>query len=1315
MMSTDLPATDLFSRLNAIRSRREFADELTKLRERAGLTVREVARAVDVPDSTIGGYFGGAHLPALRPADQLTAILRACGVRDEEQLTLWSETLIRLRRAPGRRSEKAPVPFRGLESFQPADAEWFCGREDLTAIVRRRCLASPRHGGVLVVVGPSGSGKSSLLRAGLVPALQEGPLPGDDPEPGENQARGQRRREVVLFTPGPSPCSELAAQLGRVVGQDPELLVQIMDTDPARWWDMSGPEAAGDDPGLVLIIDQFEEIFTVCDSPNERDAFVTALCAGAESGRWLVVIGLRADFYPQALRLPPLIGALQDGQVVVGPMSAPELRRAITEPAHRAKVDIESGLVELLLADMAPASDDAAADAAHEPGGLPLLAHALRVTWERGNRRRLTVDAYRASGGIRGAVAHTAEQIYSDLTAGQQETARKIFMRLVQVSDDAADARRRVSPRELELDARDTRWVLDRFIGERLVTAGADHVEISHEALLPAWPRLRGWIDSDRAGLRTHRQLTWAAEAWREADRDPLAVYRGGRLAAAVEWAAETSHQAALNPLEREFLRASVDHDTYERRAVARRTRLLQRLLAAISVLLLVTGSLAGFAFWQRSVANQQRDVAVSRQVATLANQMRDHDVSLAMQLSLAAYRISPTPEARSSLLTSYGGPSATRALGPAGVMQNVAINGQATVMAGAGTGRSIRLWSMDAEGRPRFVGADLQGHGDTVYSLAFSPDGRTLASGSGDRTVRLWNVADPDHARQLGDPLAGAGNTVYSVAFSPDGHTLAAGSADNTVRLWNVSDPGHAQAIGAPLTGSTKAIQAVAFSPDGQTLAAGGADREVRLWDIRTLSAPRLIGAPLTGPVKTVFSVAFSPDGRTLAAGSADAQVWLWSLTGGTAVPTASQPLSGPRSWINGIGFSPDGGEIAAASSDSHIWIWDLNSHKVRVSLPQPGPVTSVVYSAGDLLSSGADGSARIWHLPGPTLGDYGQGIFSTTFSTRGHTVAVTSADNTGRLFDVADPRHPRLLGPAMTNLTATSERASGASVLSPDGHTLAAGGVEGSVQLWDVSDPAHPQALPHLAWHTANIEAMSFSPDGRILAIGGDDRKASLWDVSDPRHPIRFDGPPVTADNYVFSPTFSPDGRLLAIGGADNTIAIWDVSHPDRPVRLGPPLTGPSSYVYSVQFSPDGRVLAAGSADNLIRQWDVTDPAHPRPIGQPLTGPTNYVYAIAFSPDGRTLAAAGGDGTVWLWDDADPRHAETLGAIQAHAGQVFIVAFDPVRNLLATGGSDQTARLWLTNAEDVARYVCSVSGDPITAAEWTTYVRGMPYNPPC
>ncbi len=750
-----------------VRTAGDFGRELTLLRLAAGLTVRQLARRAGLPHSTAGDYVAGRHLPPPAQPLVLRRILRACGVTDEQDLDSWQAAADRARRGPGRgpgpgrdagpadpagpatgagpagaagdpgagwsgagqgggpgqagegrpgvlrpggnlaapgpagarsaadsplRSRRSSViPYRGLASFQAADAQWFFGREDLTARLVQLAGAARAAGQPLMVVGPSGSGKSSLLRAGLIPAIERGSVPGIE-----------AGSPALVLTPGSRPLTMLTAELsatGRPGGR------------------------------TAVIIDQFEQVFTACPDEAERQAFITAV--GELASRVLVVIGLRADCYGRALRYAGLAAALQERQLAVGPMSADQLRRVISEPARRAGVSVTEGLVELLLRDLTPRF---AGPGGQEAGALPLLSHALRATWEHGRGDTLIVADYRASGGITDAIARTAEDAYGALRPAEQRRARWLFLRLVQVADDSIETRCQVPLAELGELAGDGSegagtGVLSRFIDERLITVTAEAAEITHDALLQAWPRLREWIEGDRDGLRTRRRVTDAARIWADSGHDSAVLLRGGQLAIARDWAAVQHSRDGLSKAARQFLAASAAHEQATVEAERRRSRRLARLVAALAVLVLATVGLAGYAFSQRRAAMTEQLIADSRELAVEASQLRGQDPSVAAQLSLAAYRTARTPAALGSLLESSGTPAATRLRDSAGVVEAMALSASRHLLAVVAADGTVRLWNVARPGAPVPAQPPAEGRAGAAVRGCLQP-GRADARG---------------------------------------------------------------------------------------------------------------------------------------------------------------------------------------------------------------------------------------------------------------------------------------------------------------------------------------------------------------------------------------------------------------------------------------------------------------------------------------------------------------------------------------------------------------------------------------------------------
>ncbi|WP_327009769.1 helix-turn-helix domain-containing protein [Dactylosporangium sp. NBC_01737] len=1231
-----------------ITSRADFARELSSLRDAAGLTVRQLAARVAVVGghSTIGDWFAGRAMPSTSSRLMFVDVLRACGVTDDEEIERWMAAWRSVRRPSGRRAA-GPEPYRGLSSFQPSDAEWFFGRdEQVAALVESMAALDRAGGGLQLVVGASGSGKSSLLRAGLIPALGG--------------------RPVALTVPGEAPVAGLRSQVG--------------------------PDAK------VIIVDQMEQVFAAV--PDEQRTFVDELCARATGGA-LVVLGVRADFYPQLLAHPQLLAATGDRQLTVGPMTEAQLREVITAPARRAGVELDDGLVELLMRDIAPGQ----AEAAGPSGGnvLPLLSHALYQTWENSPNGRMTIEAYRNAGGVGGGVAASADRAYGGLTGHRREVARRLFLRLVHVGTDAADTRRRIGGEELlasfpARDRADLQQVLDAFVDQRLITVDLVAVEITHDALLYAWPMLRSWIDEDRAGLVVGQQLAVAAGQWRDDDRDRAALYQGGRLATAQEW--HRAHAAEASPLVTEFLTASTGH-------AHRRTRRLYGVGAALVALLVTAVAAAGYGFSQRQSAIAERDRAISRLVAGQAQRLRDSDPALAKQLSLAAYRISPTVEARSSLLDAPVEPTVTRLLGSLRALQAAQYSPDRTLLAATGLDGVIRLWNAADPSRAPVARATVPASAQPLFALAFSPDGRILAAAGADATITLWDLLDPHRPVRIGAPLTGPASTVYALAFDPAGEHLVAGSHDTRIWRWEIKDPHRPRPL-PPLTPSVGEVHALAYDSGGSVLAAGGNAGGVMLYraDAQTPAGPAVHAAD-----GTVFALAFAADGATLASGGSDARVRLWDVRDPALPSPQGNPLTGPNSWINSVAFSPDGTSVAAGSSDKTVTVWDTATAATALTLPHPTPVTAVSYRDQDtLLTAGTDGILRLWAVPGPVASGTDP-IFNTGFSDDGRTLVTAGRGGTLQLWNLTAPRGPRRAG---SPIRAPAGTPAYSAVVAIDrlGSTLAVGTRSGSVHLWNVAEPARPVAGRLLRGPTALVESVAFSPDGQLLAAGGDDGKVYLWDrAASTDAPIAV----LNASGQVMAIAFSRAGHLLASADTDGNARVWNLTDARHPIEFGPALGGFDGYVYSVAFTPDGRTLAVGSADTTIRFWDLSVDGHPRPVGGVLRGPTSYVYWLTYSPDGRHLAAAVGDGTLWLWQTGPHGDPTPYAALTRPRAGLYTVAYAPDGRVLAAAGADGVVRLWDPDPDRVASWICATAGTPITPVEWARYIPGAAYRSLC
>ena len=1207
-------------------------------------------------------------------------------------------------------------PYRGLLPFGEADADVFYGRERLTADLIGMIAGRLVNPGIVIVTGASGAGKSSLLRAGLLPALARG-----------IQLEGSSGWPRIVMTPADDPLTELASHLSvltaaNVTGIRDSLAAhpdqahliarQAVATEATRPAGASTTIEAAD-RRLVLVVDQFEQVFTLnqaaADAAGVR-AFITALSAlalrSAERDARpaaLVIIAVRGDYWNNCAARPELAAALKDGQFVVGPMTESDIRMAITGPAETASLKIEAPLVDLIVGDLRTMGGEVAA------GALPLLSQAMLLTWESREGNQLTSRGYAKSGGVTRAVQASADAAYDGLQPHEQAVAREILRSMTVANRDNRPARRPVKRADLyasyTTQGRTTvDKVLEAFASRRLLVLNDDSVQISHDALLSAWSRLRGWLEEDQASWILHSQLADDVTAWQEADKDTSFLYRGTQLAAlqlaAAAWDADPERYPAFSGIQRDFLSAS-------KRAAARVRRQRRLLAASLVVLLLAAISAAVIAASAAKSANRQRAISASAELATQSEVLDSTDPVTAAQLAAAAWHFDQSAQARDSLLDVAVQPERAALPATGGGVIAMTFSPDGRILADIDGRDVMRLWSVTSHkeiGKPVEAEVSATGQPD---ALEFEPGGKYLAIEVGGN-IRILNIAT---RQSFGSPITVSGDFA-AMSFSADGNSIVTASTDGIVRTWDVAQVEHHQ-LGAAIHLPAGFIP-MSFSPGGRVLATVK-DNSVYLW---TLPDGTEMGGPIPTGGQQLQQVAFSPDGSMLATLNEDGAT-VWNTARGSLV---SQFREGSSGMYHYAAFSPDDTTLAVIGEGGTI-LWNLiDGQRVGTLTTNTGLTSAVAFrSDSRFLATGSqNGERQLWDvavwrdLRTPIKSKVYAGIGENSafaFTQKGAVLAALSPDRGLSRWRISS-RSRRISSPFIP-----TANASGYFAVDSAGKTAAiSDGDNGTLRLWKIlSGRQRGKALVVPGDDVgAPVNAIAFSKDDREVAAEAAGVVA-IWDVASHRmigKPIRID---LAEDSSTCALSFSPDGNVIETADIHKA-ALWDIATGHRVGQfvIGPPWTPSGDFVTVLSFSGDGKRLAT-SKDGEIRIWNMEDQQE---IGAPLNPGAGRLVgpAIALNPDGELIAGVSGRKSVRVWD---VRTHQQIGAAFSSGParrDIFDVKFSPDGRTLATMDIGSLIRLWdVSLPENPVDAACRLAGENISRTKWSSYIQSEPFQQVC
>lgn len=1140
-------------------------------------------------------------------------------------------------------------PYKGLRAFDEADANDFFGRAALIEHLIERLRDESPYARFLAVVGPSGSGKSSVVKAGLIPALKRGAIPGSS------------RWFYASMNPNIHPLEELQHALNSIASNQITTLDSILNSD-ANGLLRALEALLPDDPeDVLLVIDQFEEVFTQALDTEEAQQFLRMIQAAVThpKSRMRVILTLRADFYDRPLVQPALSQLMRERTEVVIPFTPEELEEAITGPLHETGVEMEAGLIAAIVNDVS-----------EQPGALPMLEYMLTELFDQREANLLTLQAYRRLGGTLGALASRADDIYRSLPQALQPLARQLFLRLVTLGEGTEDTRRRAFLSEVQSIAPDIQSVIDGFDQSRLLTFDRDPltreptVEIAHEAIIREWKRLQHWLDESRSDVRLQRLLAQEAGSWVTAGRDPSYLLREGRLAQFEEWTARAN--MALTPLEKTFLEASITHQRTSAAAEQERqereirleqsTALRTRLLVAAVIVAVIGVGLMLFATDRAIRARDSEAEALSlrAQSASLAQAsfaqrvfLQNNDTDLGLILALEANKAA-SPIARDTLAQIALAPGTRRLFSQPGDglgLVDFSPDGE-TVLVGTYGGVAL-VWDVNTGETMR----TLEGHTDPwIYAVDISPDGGMAATGAANGEVFLWDMATGERLHNLEGHML----DINDVLFSPDGSRLASASYDEAVIVWDTTTGEIVHRLEAGVRQLT-----VVFSADGETLLSGATDGSIFVWDVKTGEERQRIAAH----EGEVWYLAMFPDDTRIISGAyqveGETDLMVRDLESGEILNT----LPNRAAAVNALALSADGNSALVSYADGAFVLWDLaQSQILNLFRGHENLVYGLAFSPDgkNAFSTDLDGRGRLWDLrSGAEINRLASGL-------HGYAAAAYVGGDSGASILTAYQDGAVMLVDAESMTEQWTEQFDDIApiqVLKVVTSRFAIAGAENRILIGDIQTGEIIQTLTH----TSQVWSLAFTPDQTRLIIGDGDYQVTVVEIETGEtlqtltaHDSEVTTAAVTAagdllvtgtgagdyntdtlilwdypagtPRFVISPGavntvgISPDGLIVASGMNNGGVLLWDSQTGEQNRSLN----GHSAAVNSVSFSLDGRKLVSGANDSSMIVWDVATGMAERTF----YGLEDWVRTAEFSPDGEgRLLSASNDGTVQQW----------------------------------------------------------------------------------